>query len=473
MQTKQPRALSVFFLTEMWERYGFYMIQALLILYLIGVFHLDDDLSYGILGSVTALAYINSIIGGYIADQLIGHRLAVLLGALFLSIGYAVLSLHLGLGWIAVALAVITLGTGLLKPNISSMVGSLYEEDDPRRHSGFVLFYVGINFGIILSTSVAGYIQEYWGFHIAFLTGALALVIAFVTFYFGTRYFRIDLIRPLKITWLSWLKAALILVLMIAVSDAILRHPHLGLYAFLAIALLSVLIVLYEAFVEKGVARRRILAYLILVGISTVYWAIYFQLFFSMNLFVDRVVDRTLWGITFPPSTFIALEAFGIIILGPLMSMLWTKLANTRWSFSTPLKFALGMAVNALSFGLLFVSSHLLNAAGMVMSGWVIVVYLLIAVGELFLSPIGLAMVTELVPLRLVGMMMGIFFISLGIGGKLAGLFANISAVPSNIVTVAGIDQIYHHAFFVYFMIAAVAAVISFIVIPLIKHLVK
>ncbi len=472
IKTKQPRALSVFFLTEMWERYGFYVIQSLLALYLIHVFHLDDVLSYGILGSVTALAYINSIIGGYIADQWIGHRFAVLLGALCLSAGYALLSLVPSVELGAASLAVITLGTGLLKPNVSSMVGSLYGDHDPRRHSGFTLFYVGINLGIILATTGAGYIQQYFGWHVAFLSASMVLLIAFMTFYFGTRYFHILEIRPLKVTFWAWVKALGGIVLTIWVSDYIIKNQHASLYAFFAIAILSVLVVFYEAFVEKGQARRRILAYLILVGISTVYWAIYFQLFFSMNLFVARVVDRTLWGATIPASVFLSIEAFGIIFFGPLMCWAWTRLQGTRWAFSTPTKFALGLGMNAIAFGLLFVSAHLLNAQGMVMPGWLVVVYLLIAVGELFLSPIGLAMVTELVPLRLVGMMMGIFFISLGIGGKLAGLFADISAVPANIVSVAGIDHIYQHAFLVYFLIAAIAAAISFGLIPVVKRLI-
>ncbi len=472
VKLKQPKALSVFFMTEMWERYGFYVIQALLALYLINVFHLDDTFSYGMLGSVTALAYINSIIGGYIADQLIGHRAAVLLGALCLSGGYALLTLTHSVELGAWSLAVITLGTGLLKPNVSSMVGSLYDDNDPRRHSGFTLFYVGINLGIILATTFAGYIQQYLGWHVAFLSASLVLLLAFVTFYFGTRHFHILEIRPLQVSLWSAAKAGVILALTVLASDYIIKNQQASLYAFLAIAVLSVLIVLYQAFVEQGLARRRVLAYLILVGISTIYWAIYFQLFFSMNLFVDRIVDRTLWGMTVPASVFMSIEAFGIIVFGPLMSMGWSRLAGTRWAFSTPTKFALGMGMNAVAFGLLFISSHLLNAQGMVMPGWLVVVYLLIAVGELLLSPIGLAMVTELVPIRLVGMMMGIFFISLGIGGKLAGLFADISAVPENMVSIAGIDQIYHHAFWVYFLIAAIAAVISFALVSPIKKLI-
>ncbi len=473
MQTKQPRALSVFFLTEMWERYGFYVLQTLLVLYLTQVFHLDDAFSYGVLGSVTALAYINSILGGYIADQWIGHRVAVLLGAVLLSIGYALFSSTLSVTVGAWALGAITLGTGLLKPNVSSLVGSLYEENDARRHSGFTLFYVGINLGVILASTFAGYIQQYFGWHLAFLSSSIVLVIAFVTFYFGTRHFHILEIRPLKITFTSWVKAWVVMALALGASDYIINHQQASLYAFLAIAILSVLVVLYEALREKGVSRRRLLAYLILVGISTVYWAFYFQLFFSMNLFVDRVVDRSLWGTTIPPSVFVSIEAFGIIVFGPLLSLLWTRMQGTRWACATPTKFALGMGVNALAFGLLALSSHLLNAQGMVMPGWLVVVYLMIALGELLLSPIGLAMVTELVPLRLMGMMMGIFFISLGVGGKLAGLFADLSAVPQGMVSVSGIDHIYQHAFLVYFVIAGFAAVVSFALIPSIKRLIN
>lgn len=469
----QPKAVSIFFLTEMWERYGFYLIQALLILFLLHRFHFDDQHSYAILGSVTALAYINSIIGGYIADQLIGHRVAVLIGALCLSLGYALIAFANLQEQVFASLALITFGTGLLKPNVSSMLGTLYKKNDSRRDSGFTLFYVGINFGIILATGLAGYLVEYFGWHFTFLTGTLVLLVAFITFYFGTHYFKIGNIRPLQRTPLKWLKAVVVALMTFVLSYYIIVHQDLALIAFFIITGVSIALVLYEAFIEKGRERRKLFAYLILVGLSVVYWAIYFQLFFSMNLFVLRAVDRHFFSLYVPPSIFLSIEAFGVIIFGPFMALLWTALKKSRFCPSTPMKFTLGLMMNAIAFGLLWISVTVLEGNGLVMPFWVVLVYLLIAVGELLLSPIGLAMVTELVPARLVGVMMGIFFISLGIGGKLAGLFADLSAIPQDLTDVPTIEAIYQHAFFQYFLISLLASILSFFLVPVIRRLIN
>lgn len=471
--TKQPAALSVFSLTEIWERYGFALLETLLILALINVFGLSDQISYAMLGSLTALAYINALIGGYVADRYIGHRMAVLLGALFLSAGYYLLSGAHSLALVCWALGVITMGTGLLKPNVSSMVGSLYDENDPRRHSGFTIFYIGINVGNMLGSMVPSYIQEYFGWQVTYLSAAFMLLIAFGTFFVGIRLFKLQDVRVLAKTKMDWLKAAVMLGIAVEISHYIIKHSHTALVAFFAIALISVGIVLYEAFQEKGKSRARILAYLILVGISTLYWALYFQVFFSMNLFVDRVVDRNIFGFTFTASTFVGIESVGVIIFGVVLSWVWVKLKNSRFNPSTPMKFALGLSMHALAFAVLFLSSLALDKNGMVMPIWVILVYLIIAVGELLLSPIGLSMVTELVPKRLVGMMMGIFFISLGLGGKLAGVFAAISSVPQTLTNVSQIEHIYQHAFLTYFLICFFVTLASLALVPMLKKLIK
>ena len=188
---KQPRGFSIFFLTEMWERYGFYITQTLLILYLIGYFHLTDKASYGILGSFTALAYINPALGGYIADRYLGARFAILWGALLISAGYLVLMGAHDLPHVFIALAVIAMGTGLLKPNVSSLLGSLYSKNDSRRHTGFTIFYMGISLGIILATTGGGYLQEFVGWKNTYFIAALVLLFAWLTFFFGSRFYKI------------------------------------------------------------------------------------------------------------------------------------------------------------------------------------------------------------------------------------------------------------------------------------------
>lgn len=469
---KQPKALSVFFMTEMWERYGFNAIELLLILYLIQVFHLPDTFSYGVLGSITALAYVNSVIGGYLADRFIGHRTAVLLGAALLAVFYILISVATSLNFMAWSLSIFTLGTGLLKPNVSSMVGSLYKENDVRRYSGFTIFYIGINLGGILGATIPSYVQQGLGWHVTYLTAMAMMLVAFFTFWAGVRYFHIKDIRNIVYPKKNWGPAILIMLITLGFSYFIIKHQKVALLAFFAIALISAGIVIYEAFHEKGKMRMHIVAYLVLVCLSIVFWALFFQIFFSMNLFVDRVVDHHLWGISLTTSSFAAIEPLGVILIGIFLSWLWTRLQDSWWNPSTPMKFSLGFFMISLVFGLLFISSLLTKSGGLVMPELLILVYLIMAAGELLLSPTGLAMVTELVPQRLMGTMMGIFFISLGLGGKLAGFFADISAIPQNLTDVAQIEHIYRHAFFIYFLICTAAGLVSLMLVPALKKLI-
>ncbi len=471
--TKQPKALSVFFLTEMWERYGFTMLEIVLVLYLIKVFFVSDDLSYGVMGSVTALAYVNSVVGGFLADRYIGHRRAVLLGAILLSCAYAALAAVEHLWAVYFALALLTLGTGLLKPNISSLVGTLYTENDPRRHSGFTIFYIGINVGNMLTLFLSGYIQQYFGWHTAYFTAMVMLIVAFITFWIGVRYFKIQDVQKVKHGKREWLKTIVALVVMLAFNEFIIKHQQAALIAFVGIAVASAAIVIYEAFHEKGKARSRIFAYLVLVAISVVYWALFFQIFMSINLFIDRAVDHKVFGFTLATSSFAAVESVGVILFGLVLSKLWTGLGTSRWSPSTPMKFSLGLFFQTLAFGVVFLSYIHLEANGLIMGAWIVLLYFVVSIGELLLSPTGLAMVTELVPKRLAGVMMGIFFISLGLGGKLAGVIADQAAIPDGMTNVSQIQAVYHHAFVVYFTLSLVAALISLALVPVLKKLIQ
>lgn len=462
---KQPKALRIFFLTEMWERYGFYVIQTLLILYLLHVFKMSDEMSYGVLGSITALAYGNSVLGGFIADRWLGHRTAVLIASVMLASGYCLIAVSYQLTVTYWAFALITMGTGLFKPNICSLFGQLYDAYDVRRHSGFTYFYVGVNLGIILGESLAGVIQQYFGWHSVFFSAAFVLVITLIVFWLGSRYFHIqDHLAHPKSRY-RWLIALSLMVAAIAISYYVIAHPTVALAFFSLVAVLSGALIIYHAYVAEGLQRRRLIAFLVLVAISTLYWAMYFQMFFSMNLFVDRVVDRSWFGLQLVPAVYPSIEAFGVIVVGPLLGWLWWRLESSRSRFNPgiPLKFCLGLALHTIAFGVMYLSSLLINKSGLVMPGWLILAYLFIAVSELLVMPVGLAMVSELLPQRLSGVMMGVFFISLGLGGKLAGVFATLAAVPlASLKDFPVMEHIYQHSFLLYFLLSLGVTVLCF-----------
>lgn len=470
----QPRGFSIFFLTEMWERYGFYIIQTLLILYFVQKYNLADTYSYGVLGSFTALAYINPILGGFIADRILGAQRSILVGAVLISCGYVVLALMQSFAWVFLSLGIVAMGTGMLKPNISSLLGRLYADNDARRHAGYALFYVGIYVGIMLATVLGGYIQRYLDWQMTFYSASAVLLIAFATFSLGSRYFKLPDSVHFVPKYRAYALAFLLIVLAIGANTLILQQQEFATWAFTIVAVISFTIVIYEAIRTPDVVQKnRLFAYFLLVCISIFFWAIYFQLYFSMNLFVARVVDRTVFGFNLPPSFFVGIEALGVIVFGPLMSQLWHGLERRENSLSTPMKFALGLLMMTISFALLFVSSLFHDVAGQVVAAWVVLVYLIIAIGELLLSPTGLAMVTELAPKKLSGMMMGIFFVSLGLGGKLAGVIASFASISTdNLNSLQDMEATYHHAFGVYLVLCVAITFASFVLVPLIKRLI-
>lgn len=470
---KQPRGFSIFFLTEMWERYGFYITQTLLIFYLIEHFHLTDSISYSILGSFTALAYINPALGGYIADRFLGAKKAILWGAVLISLGYFILTFSEHLIKVFVSLSIISIGTGLLKPNISSLLGSLYSAKDSRRHTGYTLFYMGISLGIILATSFGGYLRQLLGWKITYINAALVLLVAWITFFWGSRFYNFDNLSKIEYSLKKYLLAFFFIILTMIINSIIITYQTLAIVAFSLFAIFSAIIMLYEIYNTKdSVEKKRLLAYLLLICISVFFWAMYFQLFFSMNLFIERVVDRQILGFKVPASFFVSIESFGLIIFGPFLGALWHLFARNNRGLSIPGKFASGLCMMTIAFVILFISSLFTDSNGLVMSGWIIVVYLIISIGELMLSPIGLAMVSELAPPRLAGLMMGIFFVSLGLGGKLAGIFADYAAISKNIGDLDQMKAIYHHAFGLYLLVCLIITLVSLTLVRIIKKLI-
>lgn len=475
MQAKlsQPRGLSIFFLTEMWERYGFYVVQGLLVLFLSEKFQFSDKQSYAILGSYSALVYISSIIGGYLADSALGYRHAVILGGMLLFVGYASLAYSYDPQYFYLSLAFLIMGTGLFKPNVSSMLGTLYNGQDNRRDAGYTIFYVGINIGSILATVSSGYVVQYFSWQASFGVAAAVIVIGITTFTIGTAYFNIRDPRQIQYRYSKYLYTYVGIGLLIAFNAFLIQNSNWALAFFGLVCLAIVFIIGITAYREEERQRKRLFAYLLLLLISVVFWAIFFQVFFSLDLFVNRVVSHDFFGFYIPPPLFISVESIGVILIGPFLGKIWTALNQRNLNVSLPAKFTLGMGFLTLTFALLYYSVIVSPGSHVVMWYWLALAYLALAIGDLCLSPMGLVMAVELAPPRLVGMMMGIFFVSLGIGGKLAGILADYAAIPDNVKDIAQIKLLYQHAFLTYTAIAFGATVIALLFTPFIKRLIK
>jgi POT family proton-dependent oligopeptide transporter len=272
------------------------------------------------------------------------------------------------------------------------------------------------------------------------------------------------------------------MIMSIFTIKSLLNLPEIANQLMIWVLLVVTIGVLFLAMKEEKAQRRRMLACLILVGLSIIFWAILFQMYFSVNLFSERIVDRTVFGFDLPTPVFIGLESFFIITLGPVLAWLWTWLDDRDLNPSTPMKFAIGLLFLVLTFGALLMGVHF-QSAGLVSAWWLVLSYFFLATGELILSPVGLSMVTTLVPPRYVGMMMGVWFVALGLGAKLAGVIAGLSAVPAAKALRSSMSPteleglrlselpMYGHGFFIYTLLALAVGLIALCLVPFIKRL--
>jgi len=487
---KQPPALIVFFMTEMWERFGFYVVQSLLVLYMTSsVFGFSDTKSYAILGAFTALSYLMPLLGGYAANRILDFEHAVILGGVLLSIGYALLALpyeHL----FFISLAIITIGTGFFKPSISSYLGSFYDANAPHREKGYTIFYVGINVGILLSTAISGYLVRFgwqaisgylvhFGWHMPFLIACIGILVGTATFFFGLAFLkrthRFQRITASVAQKKPWMIVCVYLgtVVFCGLSYIIIRHDVIANTLMLWSGLLLLIGLTWYACLFPSVVRNKMIACIILTLFSVVFWALYFQMFFSMSLFIDRVINRHFFSSILPTPLFISLESIYIILLGPLLGMLWYRLTRKNKNVSVAMKFSLSLFFVFIAFFIVYYGTKFTDAHLQSDKLFIVFAYLFIAIGELLLSPIGLSMVTVLVPREMVGLMMGVFFSSLGFGAKLSGMIANYAAIPKHISSLEQMQVIYGHAFFIFAGLSLVAACIALVMTPFLNKLIR
>jgi proton-dependent oligopeptide transporter, POT family len=458
----QPQALPYLFLTEMWERFGFYVVQGMLVLYMSKAFGFTDDTCYTIQGLFTALAYISPIIGGLLADRLLGFKTSIIWGGIFLSAGYALLALPFH-SLFYFSLATIIVGNGLFKPNISSLLGALYEQGDPNRESGFTFFYIGINIGVLLAGLSSGFMQNHFGWNAGFALACLGLLLGLTIFSLGVKKFSDLKVNPLTMLpqakrWIKMTVLAGALTIIFIVSQ-LLQSDFLAQSLFPALGASLIIFLLALALRQAAPYKQRMFMLTSLILSSIVFWMFFLQMFFSANLFIDRLVAKH--GV--PTTAFYTLESIFVILLGPIFAWSWSTLSINHKNPSSFLKFTLALVFVGLGFFILGLSTYFANSEHLINPAWVIAAYFFMTIGELLLSPIGLSAVTLLAPRHLVGMMMGVWFVAIGFGGEFAGFLAKLSSIPSNVTSLEPQIIIYRHAFFVYAEIAACIALALFI----------
>lgn len=470
-QLNHPPSLRVFFATEMWERYGYYVVQTLLALYLALHFHwLDQDI-YALVGSFTALTYLSPLVGGWIADRLLGQRYTIIMGSIVLLMSYFVLSLTVSSHGLALSLAGIAVGTGLLKPNISSLLGNEYPADSPHREHGFMIFYMGLTLGIILGTTLPSMINKAFGWPASFMSAVIGMVIALLTFIWGMVRFKLEdyHAHPFKLNHL--LKAIILMALLWGVACYILNYPALADVVFCGVILFSVGYFLYCIQGESREQARQTIVLGLLCLISVMFWTFYFQMFLSLTLFIFRVVRPTVLGIAFPAPYYVGVQSVGMIVLGLFLVRRQACVSRVEQAISTGNKFLLSMFAMTLAYVLIVVVCRI-SSQDALLSPWSILpAYLIISLAEMLLSPVGLSAVTMLASRKKVSTLMGIFLASLGIGAFLSGKMALLTSVSPDILSLSELHAHYAASFMLLLCVLSAATVLSVLLNYIVKRL--
>jgi proton-dependent oligopeptide transporter, POT family len=444
-----PRALFILFFTEMWERFSFYGMKALLIFYLTKYHLFSDESGNLLIGSYAALVYAVPVVGGFIADRYLGFRKAIIFGGILLVLG------HIGMAYegnaatksitgvitrdefalqiFYLSLAFIILGVGFLKANISSLVGELYQEGDKRRDSGFTIFYMGINLGSFMATLICVWLGEKYGWSYGFAAAGVGMFAGLVTFISGRKAlmgkgeskvpeFLVKQNFGLKNEWIIYITSIASILL---IWQMVQRHSVVQNILIVSGAVSFLYIVYYATTQLDRIARERLIALTVLIVFSVIFWALFEQAYTSLNLFADRVLDRG----AIDAGNFLSLNPLFIILLAPVFAWFWIKLGKNNPNAAV--KFSLAMFLVGLGFGSLVLGINL-SEMGKVGMFWLVLTYFFHTCGELCLSPVGLSAVTKLSPVKIVGFMMGVWFLATASSEFIASILANVASIDTS-----------------------------------------
>ena len=464
-RTGHPTGLYVLFFTEMWERFSYYGMRAILLLFLIdnvrGGMGLNEAEGAAIYGIYTASAYLLSLPGGWIADNLLGQRKSIWYGGLIIMLGHIILAIPAGTTLFYAGLCVVATGTGLLKPNISTLVGELYPEGGARRDAAFSIFYMGINLGSFLGITIVGYLGQRVGWHYGFGAAAVGMGLGMIIFRtLGQKYLGQYGNEPLKnvetaetqsttgnrslIGFLGVIVAMLVTLQLTGVLDLTTAQ---GLAKAMG-GIISLIAVSYFVYILLAgglttVEKKRVVVLFVFFLAAAMYWAGNEQQGSSLQIFADRYTDLTFFGWQMPSSWFQNLNPAFILLFSPVLAALWIFLANRKVNYPVPAKMATSLLLLGLAYIVMVFASKLAVTGVRTSALYLTSTYLLFTLGELFLSPVGLSSFSKLSPKRYASQLMGLWFVGTSLGNLIAGLFAggfdekNVAQMPALFQSVA------------------------------------
>jgi proton-dependent oligopeptide transporter, POT family len=478
VSSRHPKQLYILFFAEMWERFSFYGMKALLLAYMVTQLNFGESRGYAILGSYSALVFTMPMFGGLLADKFLGYSKAIIFGGILMAIGHLVLAIPQQWSFFY-GMAFIICGNGFFKPNVSSMVGTLYSKNDPRKDSGFSLFYIGINAGAALGGLLCGYVGQKINWHYGFGLAGIFMILGLMVFYLQKKSFKEKGMPPsaekLKRKVLGFVPTEMLIYLGITIMVPLIVSI-LNMYALMesimfGLGVISIVYIFYLASKIEKEARCKLMAALVMIIFSILFWAFYEQNSGSLNLFALRNVDMKILSCNLPA---LAVNNFlppaWVIVLSFLFARLWPWLNKVGKEPSTPFKFSISFIMMAIGFYVFWVACKMNAVSGLIPLWTFVAGYFFIICGELCISPIGLSMITKLSPGKMVGLMMGIWFFATAVGEFLASKIGAMMSVPALVQNNARASMPYYQIIlFKIFLAATFTGILLFLMVPILK----
>ncbi|MCL5260390.1 MAG: oligopeptide:H+ symporter [Gammaproteobacteria bacterium] len=470
---KQPPALKFAALTALCERFGFYVLSYMLVLYAKAEYGLSDTAAFDIFAIMTALSYMLPAIGGYFSDNFVGIRRCIILGLIIEGSGLCLLAIPSHILF-PIALAMVVMGVGLFKIGPTNLLGRAYTENDSRIDSGFTLYYTLFNIGGFVSSIVCGIMERYFGWHVAFLFGGVGIFMGLVAYYF-TRHTVANLDSPVgenKLPATTWAIVIIVVALVSLFCAFLLSHLTINNIIFGIVGISLAGYYAYEIIKSTHCDKLKIIACLMMIFIGMIYFILYFQSFTSMELFIHRVVNRNFFGFNIPTEAYLGLNSAWVIILGPMLAFTYKEIAAKYGKdLSVTIKFGIGLLMVSSCFFSLVFGAWFAGENAQVSSIWIIISFGVYTLGEMLISALGVAMVASLVPKRMYGITMGAWFYGCSLAALLSGKFAGLANIPDAITNAHTILTIYTGAFLKIGICGLIATAIVFAIGPYIKRM--
>lgn len=472
---KQPKVFPLALITAGWERFGFYILIAAMVLYLEKYFGFSDKHSDILFSIFNALVFLTPAIGGYLADNIFGIRRSIVAGLILEGLGLFLLAFSSQI-FLYIGLSLVILGVGFFKTAPTDLMGRSYEAKDPRIDSGFTWFYLAMNLGASISMVLAGFLQQAYGWHIIFICAAISLYLGSLSYFFMRKRAEENdvAVGKTKLPLKTWSKLALGTFAVLIIGAFLLYKPLIGQLVFYIITFCILLYFMYEIIKSPRKEKLKIIACLSLIFMGMIFFIMYFQLFMSVTLFIDRGIQHSIFGLKIPTIAFVSCNPIWIVILSPLLVSIYNFLGKRKKDLAVTTKFPLGILFISLCFfvlrvGILFPNSHLKISAW-----WYIASIGFFSLGELLVSALGVAMVTHIAPPRLYGIMMGTWFlIATSVGTELAGSVSNLAAIPKALHDQMAILNTYGRVFTEIGVAGVILTILAFIAGFYIKRIIE